>query len=106
MDHEKNVVVQVHQDEFPAASHASDAHAGDGVDELLRLRVPDDGRERQLRAHDGAPDQVRPQVRDDRLYFWKFRHPADAYARTTASFFMSAQFAPTLVSTSTPVSSS
>jgi hypothetical protein len=31
---------------------------------------------------------------------------ADAYARTTASFFMSAQFGPTFVSTSIPVSSS
>jgi hypothetical protein len=68
MHHEKNVVVEIHEDELPASSDAIDAHAGDRIDELLRLGIPDDRRKQQLAADDGAAGEVRPQVRDDGLY--------------------------------------
>src|ERR1700682_5591425 len=82
--------------------HPRHPHPRHRVDEQLRLWMADDAREVQLAAHDGAPGKMRPQVGDDGLDFREFRH----YARTTASFFMSAQFGPNFVSTSIPVSSS
>src|SRR6266849_230513 len=102
VDHEQSPSVECDEDELSSPTNGLDAHIGDGVDERLRLGMPDDGREAQLAVDDRSTEKVRPQVRNDGLDLWKLWHQT----RTTASFLMSAQFDPTFVSTSIPVSSS
>ena len=73
--HNQNqVVLEVDEDVLPTPSQRGDAHARDRVDEHLRLRVPDDGWKKKIAADDGAAGKVRPEVRDDRLYFWQLGH--------------------------------
>jgi len=68
MHHEKKLVVELHEDELPAPAHSVDALPGHGVHEHLRLGEPHDRREEKLTTDDGAASEVRPQVRDNRLY--------------------------------------
>ena len=42
-----------------------DPHAGDRINERLRLRMANDGWKEEVAADDGAAGKVRPQVRDD-----------------------------------------
>src|SRR5216117_2752566 len=55
-----NVRREADEDVLAPPAHRLDLHSGHGVDELFGLGVADDGRERQLAAHDGPPDQVWP----------------------------------------------
>src|SRR5262245_16379552 len=102
VDDQHNRVGQMQVDVLAPPCHRLDAHARHRVDELLRLGMADDRWKREVAAHDGAPDEMRTQVRDDRLDFRELRHQA----RTTASLRTSAQLGPTFISTSIPVSSS
>src|SRR6266851_1376770 len=102
MNHEQSPAIERDEDELSSPADGLDTHSGDGVDERLRFGVPDDRREAQLAVDDRSTDKVRPQVRHDGLDFRKLWHQT----RTTATFVMSAQFDPTFVSTSIPVSSS
>src|SRR2546426_5862786 len=54
---------------FPPPCHRFDPHPRHPVDELLRLRMANDGRKAQLAAFDRAADELRPQVGDDGFYF-------------------------------------
>src|SRR6266568_594450 len=74
MDHEQSPFTQRDEDELSSPADGLDAHAGDGVDEGLRFRMPDDGREAQLTVDDRATDKVRPQVRNDGLDLRKLWH--------------------------------
>src|SRR5665213_99181 len=104
--HDKHDVVnQPDEDVLSSPPDSRDLETCDRVDEDLWFRVPHDGRKAQVAANDGPAYQVWPQVGDDGFDLRQLRHPS-SYARTTASFFMSAQLGPTFVSTSMPVSSS
>src|SRR6266508_2968040 len=72
---------QAHEDVLAAPGQRLDAHAGDRLDEFLRLGVANDRRKRELAADDRATDQVRPQVSYDRLDLWELRHPASGERR-------------------------
>ncbi len=67
---QQHVALQLDEDVLSAPSHIADPHAGNRLDELFRLRMPNDAWEPQLAAHDGAAGKVRPQVGDDCFYFW------------------------------------
>src|SRR5438067_3764839 len=66
------------QNVFAPPRDGFDAHPDHRVDELLRLGMAHDGPKAQLAARDGPADEVRAQVGDDRLYFWKLRHSSDS----------------------------
>jgi hypothetical protein len=74
MDHEQSPAIERDEDELSSPTDRVDAHTGDGVDERLRLGMPDDGRESQLAVDDRSTDKVRPQVRNDGLDLRKLWH--------------------------------
>jgi hypothetical protein len=69
VNYEQHFVLEVDEDVFAAPAHIGNPHPGHRVNELFRLRMPDDAREVELATHDGAARKVRPQVGDYRFYF-------------------------------------
>jgi hypothetical protein len=65
MDDEKDIVLEADEDVLPAPAHIRYPPTRDVVDEDLGFRVTDDRWKQQLAAHDGAPTEMRPQIRDD-----------------------------------------